>query len=80
MYYKFRTHSTSPITKEVDPSTNNTVTVYHLERFLPVFSHHIFASKGIDAKKNYEFSILTLRGREITGSMCRMQVLKNTKS
>lgn len=55
MYYKFRTHSTSPITKEVDPSTNNTVTVYHLERFLPVFSHHIFASKGIDAKKNYEF-------------------------
>ena len=22
---------------------------------MPVFSHHIFASKGIDAKKNYEF-------------------------
>lgn len=55
MYYKFRTHSTSPISKEVDPITKNTVTVYHLERFLPVFSHHIFKSKGIDAKKNYEF-------------------------
>ncbi len=55
MYYKFRTHSTSPITKEVDPSTNSTVTVYHLERFLPVFSHNIFTSKNIDAKKNYEF-------------------------
>lgn len=55
MYYKFRTHSTSPTTKEVDPLTKNTVTVYHLERFLPVFSHHIFASKGIDAKSNYEF-------------------------
>ncbi|NDV63650.1 fasciclin [Bacteroides sp. 224] len=55
MYYKFRTHSTSPVTKEVDPATNKAVTVYHLERFLPVFSHNIFKSKGIDAKKNYEY-------------------------
>lgn len=55
MYYKFRTHSNSPISKEVDPVTKSTVTVYHLERFLPVFSYHIFESKGIEAKKNYEF-------------------------
>ena len=55
MYYKFRTHSTSPITKEVNPETKSTVTVYHLERFLPVFSHNIFSSKGIKAKENYEF-------------------------
>lgn len=55
MYYKFRTHSTTPATMEVDPVNKKTVTVYHLERFLPVFSHHIFQSKGIDAKKNYEY-------------------------
>lgn len=55
MYYKFRTHSTSPVTTEVDQINKKTVTVYHLERFLPIFSHHIFKSKGIDAKKNYEY-------------------------
>ena len=37
MYYKFRTHSTSPVTTEVDQINKKTVTVYHLERFLPVF-------------------------------------------
>lgn len=55
MYYKFRTHSTSPVTTEVDQINKKTVTVYHLERFLPIFSHYIFKSKGIDAKKNYEY-------------------------
>lgn len=55
MYYKFRTHSTSPLSTEVDRVNKKTVTVYHLERFLPIFSHHIFKSKGIDAKKNYEY-------------------------
>lgn len=55
MYYKFRTRSSSPASLGVDPATNELVTVYHLERFVPVFSHHMFASKGIDAKKNYEY-------------------------
>jgi uncharacterized surface protein with fasciclin (FAS1) repeats len=55
MYYKFRTRSSSPASLGVDPATNELVTVYHLERFVPVFSHYMFASKGIDAKKNYEY-------------------------
>lgn len=28
--------------------------VYHLERYLPVFSYRYFQTKGIDAKSNYE--------------------------
>lgn len=55
MYYKFRTRSSSPTSLGVDPTTNDLVTVYHLERFVPVFSHYMFSSKGIDAKKNYEY-------------------------
>ena len=51
MYYKFRTRSSSPTSLGVDPTTNDLVTVYHLERFVPVFSHYMFSSKGIDAKK-----------------------------
>ncbi len=54
MYYKFRTRSNAAPTKEVEPQTGKTVTVYHLERFVPVFSHYFFSSKKIDAKKNYE--------------------------
>ncbi len=55
MYYKFRTRSSSPTSLGVDPTTHDLVTVYHLERFVPVFSHYMFSSKGIDAKKNYEY-------------------------
>lgn len=55
MYYKFRTRSANTPTQEVDPATGKTVTVYHLERFVPVFSHYYFASKKIDAKSNYEY-------------------------
>lgn len=55
MYYKFRTRSYGEPTKEIDPITGKTVTVYHLERFIPVFSHYFFSSKQIDAKKNYEY-------------------------
>lgn len=55
LYYKFRTKSTSPTTMETDPSTGKNVTVYHLERFLPVFSYEFFNTKGIDAKYNYEY-------------------------
>lgn len=55
LYYKFRTHSTSPATQVVDPQTGNTLTTYHLERFLPVFSHYMFSSKGIDPQKNYTY-------------------------
>lgn len=54
LYYKFRTRSSGEPTRETDPLTGKSVTVYHLERFVPVFSHYFFSSKKIDAKKNYE--------------------------
>ncbi|MDP4278323.1 MAG: fasciclin, partial [Bacteroidota bacterium] len=33
----------------------DSVSVYHLERFLPVFSYKLFQSKGLDAAYNYEY-------------------------
>ena len=54
LYYKFRTKSQDPISKE-----NDTANVYHWDRFVPVFSYKMFESKknkkGIDAKTNYEY-------------------------
>lgn len=58
MYYKFRTRSSSPVTQHTDLTSSGsekTLMVYHLERFIPVFSHNFFSSKKIDAKRNYEF-------------------------
>ena len=40
---------------EIEPSTGKHITVYHLERFLPVFSHRFFGTKGIDPVYNYEY-------------------------
>lgn len=54
LYYKFRTRSSNKVSIEVT-SEGKQVTVYHLERFAPVFSHRFFNSKGIDAKTNYEY-------------------------
>lgn len=57
LYYKFRTHSQDPISVEqnVTDSASYPVSVYHLERYLPVFSYLMFQTKGIDAKTNYEY-------------------------
>lgn len=54
LYYKFRSHSQDPVTQEVD-TAGNLVNVYHLERYVPVFSYMMFQTKQIDAKKNYEY-------------------------
>jgi uncharacterized surface protein with fasciclin (FAS1) repeats len=54
-YYKFRTKSSDAITREYNSELGDTVSVYHLERFLPVFSYKLFETKGIDAKTNYEY-------------------------
>ncbi|MDR2840775.1 MAG: fasciclin domain-containing protein, partial [Paludibacter sp.] len=54
MYYKFRSRSQDAPTKVID-STGVERTIYHLERFLPVFSYQFFQTKRIDAKANYEF-------------------------
>lgn len=74
MYYKFRTRSSSPASLGVDPATNELVTVYHLERFVPVFSHYMFASKGIDAKRIMSISIRLPFGQVMQDSMFPMQV------
>ena len=57
LFYKFRTYSQDAPTQE-----NDTALVYHLERYLPIFSYKMFESKygqngkkGIDAKANYEY-------------------------
>lgn len=54
-YYKFRTKSSDAISREFNPAISDTVSVYHLERFLPVFSYKLFETKAIDAKANYEY-------------------------
>lgn len=54
-YYKFRTKSSDPVSKEWNAILGDTVSVYHYERFLPVFSCKMFETKGIDAKYNYEY-------------------------
>ena len=55
LYYKFRSHSSSPITKVMNPKTGKEIALYHFERFVPVFSHLFFKTKGIDARRNYEY-------------------------
>lgn len=54
-YYKYRTKSNDALTRELNPETGDTVSVYHLERFLPVFSHRLFETKGINADYNYKY-------------------------
>jgi hypothetical protein len=55
LFYKYRTKSSDAITREYNPATGDTVSVYHLERFLPVFSYKLFETFGIDASYNYEY-------------------------
>ena len=55
LYYKHRTKSSNLPTLEYNPAWESNVMVYHLERFVPVFSHYFFKTKKIDAKKNYEY-------------------------
>ena len=57
LYYKHRTRSADDM-EQVRGRLNGvdtTVTVYHYERYLPVFSHMMFSSLGLDAKSNYEY-------------------------
>lgn len=54
LFYKFRTKSMDEISIEKDTAGND-VHVYHLDRFLPVFSYRMFQTKQIDAKTNYEY-------------------------
>ncbi len=54
LYYKHRTKSQDGLSLEID-TAGAEVSVYHMERFLPVFSYQMFQTKQIDAKYNYEY-------------------------
>lgn len=60
LYYKHRTHSSDPIEQVRVKLTSNAtadtlISLYHYERYLPVFSNKFFETKGIDATYNYEY-------------------------
>lgn len=61
LYYKHRTRSQNPIEREArvkltaNAINDTTVTLYHYERYLPVFSNKFFETKGIDAAYNYNY-------------------------
>ena len=57
LYYKHRTRSADDMEQMRGKlnGVDTTVTVYHYERYLPVFSYLMFNTKGIDAKENYEY-------------------------
>ena len=57
LYYKHRTRSADDMEQMRGKlnGVDTTVTIYHYERYLPVFSHLMFSSKGIDVKSNYEY-------------------------
>lgn len=66
LYYKFRTKSMDAITIEQDTS-GAYVSVYHLERYLPVFSYRMFQTKQIEAKYNYEYFFPGTPWKDATG-------------
>ena len=57
MWFKHRTRSQDDMEQMRGRlnAVDTTVTVYHYERFLPVFSGKYFETRGIDAKTNYEY-------------------------
>ncbi|WP_200978997.1 fasciclin domain-containing protein [Echinicola sp. 20G] len=55
LYYKHRTKSRDTISVETDLIEGKERTIFHKERFLPVFSYNLFSSKNIDAASNYEY-------------------------
>lgn len=66
MYYKFRTNSQDSISLEMD-TAGNEVSVFHQERFLPVFSYRMFQTKQIDAKTNYEYFFPNTTWKDVSG-------------
>ncbi|WP_018474916.1 fasciclin domain-containing protein [Echinicola pacifica] len=55
LYYKHRTKSRDTISVEYDLVAQKERKIFHKERFLPVFSYQLFASKNIDAASNYKY-------------------------
>ncbi|MBE8722255.1 fasciclin domain-containing protein [Sphingobacterium pedocola] len=55
LYYKHRSRSSNPTTSELDKTDGKVKTIFHKDRFLPVFSQKHFDTKKIDAASNYEY-------------------------
>ena len=55
LYYKFRTRSSNTPTEEIDRVTGKHRIVYHMDRFIPVFSYRFFDTKKLDASANYTY-------------------------
>lgn len=55
LYYKFRTRSSNVATEEIDRSNGKLRMVYHLDRFIPVFSYRFFETKKLNAETNYNY-------------------------
>ena len=55
LYYKHRTKSKDANTTEYDYRRDLEVTIFHQERFLPVFSYMYFDTKQLDAAENYHY-------------------------
>ncbi len=55
MYYKHRTYSKDTNSIEFHNKKEIYVSVYHQERFLPVFSYKYFSTKQISPEKNYNY-------------------------
>ncbi len=67
LYYKHRTRSSDDMEQMRGKlnGVDTTVTVYHYERYLPVFSGLMFSTKQIDSRSNYEYFF---PGSQWTGS------------
>lgn len=66
LYYKHRTKSQDGPSLEID-TAGAEVSVYHMERFLPVFSYRMFQTKQIDAAYNYEYFFPTTQWKDPSG-------------
>lgn len=55
LYYKHRTKSKDANTTEYDFRRDLDVTIYHRERFLPVFSQQYFDTRQLNAAENYHY-------------------------
>ncbi|MCC8174651.1 MAG: fasciclin domain-containing protein [Odoribacter sp.] len=54
--HKFRTFSRDPISPMYDPINKKTVNVFNRDKYLPIVSSRLFASKGVsDAEANYKY-------------------------
>lgn len=58
MYNRFRTRCLDPDTREFnpDPAVNDTVTVAHYERLIPVFSQKMWNTLGLTGREAYNYN------------------------